>query len=286
MLKGDTAKVVYNTPVSSDVLPTYRFDKANMAGVTPDYSVEAEVEAGYDDSSTIQVPGVEGRQTDVGNLYRLVLRTPDGSNYYLRMQKCVGGVWTQLGSDTGVSSGSGTIRLEMVGSTLKGYFNGAEILTPPADDSLGDAGYAGIDMWLQSGSEDTCWIDNLKVYTSRWIGTYTDKLNLSKPGEGDMNWADRINDNLDILDDALTVSGDLEDHEGEVLTVDSDGKPALTDVIKVDISKNEFYPPRISQNDQPSLSDGAMVIWHDADGGKVYLLYDDPDLGAKKVELT
>ena len=36
----------------------------------------------------------------------------------------------------------------------------------------------------------------------------TPKLNLSKPAEGDTDWAGEINANWDTLDDVVIVSGD------------------------------------------------------------------------------
>ncbi len=47
----------------------------------------------------------------------------------------------------------------------------------------------------------------------------------------------------------------------------------------------EFHPPRISQAGEPGLSNGELVIWHDSDDNKVYMVYDDATEGAKKIEL-
>lgn len=61
------------------------------------------------------------------------------------------------------------------------------------------------------------------------------------------------------------------------------------DVVKVvvDDEGTFFEPPRISQNDEPTLSNnGEMIIWHDADGTAVYLVYKDATEGQKKVQLT
>ena len=51
------------------------------------------------------------------------------------------------------------------------------------------------------------------------MSTETPKLKLSKPTEGDMDWAEEINQDWDVLDNALVVKGDLSEHNGKVLTI-------------------------------------------------------------------
>jgi len=58
------------------------------------------------------------------------------------------------------------------------------------------------------------------------VSTQTPKLKLSKPTEGDMDWAAEINRNWDVLDNALVVKGDLSKHNGKVLTI-VDGEPTF-----------------------------------------------------------
>jgi len=58
------------------------------------------------------------------------------------------------------------------------------------------------------------------------VSTETPKLKLSKPTEGDMDWAAEINRNWDVLDNALVVKGDLSEHNGKVLTI-VDSKPTF-----------------------------------------------------------
>jgi hypothetical protein len=52
------------------------------------------------------------------------------------------------------------------------------------------------------------------------------------------------------------------------------------------VGNSGFYPRRISQSAQPTISDGEMVVWRDSDDDKVYIIYDDVNAGPKKVELT
>lgn len=47
-----------------------------------------------------------------------------------------------------------------------------------------------------------------------------------------------------------------------------------------------FYPRRISQSAEPTPNDGELIIWRDTDDDKTYLIYDDEDVGTRKVELT
>jgi len=47
-----------------------------------------------------------------------------------------------------------------------------------------------------------------------------------------------------------------------------------------------FYPVRSNQSAQPTPDTGELIIWRDSDDGKIYLIYNDTDTGAKKVELA
>jgi len=47
-----------------------------------------------------------------------------------------------------------------------------------------------------------------------------------------------------------------------------------------------FNPPRYAASTQPGIGDGQLCIWRDTDDGKIYLIYDDADSGAKKIELA
>lgn len=48
-----------------------------------------------------------------------------------------------------------------------------------------------------------------------------------------------------------------------------------------------FGPERASQSAEPTLvSSEEWRIWRDTDDDKTYLVYKDPDLGQRKVELT
>lgn len=47
-----------------------------------------------------------------------------------------------------------------------------------------------------------------------------------------------------------------------------------------------FAPPYVSQSAEPTPDVGCMVIWHDTDDGKVYYVFNDPDSGVVKVEMT
>ena len=47
-----------------------------------------------------------------------------------------------------------------------------------------------------------------------------------------------------------------------------------------------LYPDRTSQSTQPTINTGELRMWRDTDDDKTYLIYNDPDVGARKVELT
>lgn len=43
---------------------------------------------------------------------------------------------------------------------------------------------------------------------------------------------------------------------------------------------------RLSQSGQPTPDEGELIIWRDSDDNKTYLVYEDPDEGTRKVEMT
>lgn len=54
---------------------------------------------------------------------------------------------------------------------------------------------------------------------------------------------------------------------------------------KLDINSQEFHPRRISQDEQPSIAEGELIIWHDTDNEKIFLLYNDSVIGHVETEL-
>jgi len=56
----------------------------------------------------------------------------------------------------------------------------------------------------------------------------------------------------------------------------------------VDCYTNAGYlkPRRVSQAAQPTPAAGEFLMWRDTDDDKTYLVYEDPDVGTRKVELT
>ncbi len=56
----------------------------------------------------------------------------------------------------------------------------------------------------------------------------------------------------------------------------------------VDCYTNAAYlkPRRVSQSAQPTPDTGEILMWRDTDDDKTYLVYNDPGVGARKVELT
>ena len=54
----------------------------------------------------------------------------------------------------------------------------------------------------------------------------------------------------------------------------------------MNLETNAFKLTRVSQADEPTLESGQLMIWRDSDDGKIYLVFNDPDSGQKKVEMT
>jgi len=51
-------------------------------------------------------------------------------------------------------------------------------------------------------------------------------------------------------------------------------------------SELKINPGRVSQSTQPTPNTGELLIWHDTDDNKTYLVYNDPSVGVRKVEMT
>ena len=48
---------------------------------------------------------------------------------------------------------------------------------------------------------------------------------------------------------------------------------------------NTAYPRRVSQSGQPTPAVGEVLIWHDTDDSKTYIVYEDSAEGTRQVEL-
>jgi hypothetical protein len=47
-----------------------------------------------------------------------------------------------------------------------------------------------------------------------------------------------------------------------------------------------FKPRRLHQSLAPTPASGELLVWNDSDDDKTYLVYNDPDQGVRKVEMT
>lgn len=68
--------------------------------------------------------------------------------------------------------------------------------------------------------------------------------------------------------------------------IDGDWPRLRQIVTKIFRSFDFFKPKRISALAQPELESGELAIWRDSGTNTVYLLYNDPDEGHVKVELS
>ena len=64
------------------------------------------------------------------------------------------------------------------------------------------------------------------------------------------------------------------------------GTTEFTGTVDLATQSAPFLPRRVSQADQPVPASGEILIWRDTDDDKTYLVYTDPDLGARTVELA
>ena len=138
----------------------YRFDSADMSAVSPDYSADAVCVCTYINNFIREVCPA-GRMQDANNLYYAQLRDTATDNF--KIKKVSGGVISTLAATTVASPDGGLVRLEIVGSTLKAYYKGAEEIST-SDDGITNAGYAGIKCFQESAGSGDASIDDFKVY--------------------------------------------------------------------------------------------------------------------------
>jgi hypothetical protein len=84
---------------------------------------------------------------------------------------------------------------------------------------------------------------------------------------------------------------------GEMVAVDIGGADFPVNMLStlvvsaeqaVDCATNGAYlkPRRLSQSAQPTPASGEVLVWRDSDDDKTYVVYNDPDEGVRKVEMT
>jgi hypothetical protein len=103
-----------------------------------------------------------------------------------------------------------------------------------------------------------------------------------------------VDDDLELasgIDLSLSSTGTLETDtidsaSGSGITFDDDLELASGKSVDCATNGGYFKPRRLSQSAQPTPETGEMLVWRDSDDNKTYLLYNDSDEGARKVELT
>jgi hypothetical protein len=95
---------------------------------------------------------------------------------------------------------------------------------------------------------------------------------------------------LSKISNFLSLKNKRQDTGQWLIDVDKDLQQlysALNNYLEVNKLKPEkFYLRRVSQSAQPTPSDGELLLWRDTDDDKTYLVYDDEDVGTRKIELT
>jgi hypothetical protein len=95
----------------------------------------------------VQETGLVARARDANNYYYAALERDAGGAYSVSIYKVVGGVKTRLGAKVTVVSGTGTgtLRFEVTGNTLKLFFNGElQAGVGGTDGTFTAAGLAGV----------------------------------------------------------------------------------------------------------------------------------------------
>ena len=111
--------------------------------------MEAKVKA-VSFNGTDRLVGIFARYQDANNYYRLALR----SSNKIQIRKCVGGVNTDLATATyTVATGTWyTLKLEVIGTSLKGYVNG--VLQISTTDSALASGKVAVGTYYASAEFD------------------------------------------------------------------------------------------------------------------------------------
>lgn len=108
------------------------------------------------------------RQTDVDNMYAVRLISGASAS---QLYKKVSGTWTALGSAFTADSGSRSLKLEIIGSTLTFYSDGVSMATATDSDltatgKAGIGGGGGSELVNAAGNLNGLWaIDNFTVNT-------------------------------------------------------------------------------------------------------------------------
>lgn len=143
----------------------YRWDATPMDNVSADYSVEADTAAYTDASSKERHFGVCARVADGGNFYMATWFHDAGSgNWEMQLYKRLSAAWTQLAAAV-ENDVTGLLRLEVVGSVLKGYIDSETESVSASDSDITAAGYPGVYGRQDGASTATAaTLDNLTVY--------------------------------------------------------------------------------------------------------------------------
>lgn len=121
-----------------------------------DYSVSGDVySAGTGGNKQVQLYG--RCQSGANTGYRLGIYVKSSTQCTVQLYKFVSGTATQLGSTTDVTHEEGftyNLKLEMIGSAIKAYHNGTQIISV-TDSAITAAGYSGVGSYADSTPSDS-----------------------------------------------------------------------------------------------------------------------------------
>jgi len=126
---------------------------------------------------------------------------------------------------------------------------------------------------------ETIYNINLNVYGNAGddASSYIYGIHMTADGVGSAKkralWVDGTNWEYGLYSEAPTYFGD-------------DVTFAAGKVLDLATNAGVFKPRRVSQSAQPTPADNELLVWRDTDDDKTYLVYDDPDVGTRKVEMT
>ncbi len=161
--KSESGILTCKAPGGTTRSARYRYDLCPMAGVSADYSCDADVTASTDGSSRDRRIYVTVRFADGDNFY-LLFYGHNGGVERLVIGKLLGGSYSTLGTyNVAAANWDSLTRLEAVGTTLKGYEDGAQRISL-TDSSLSAAGYGAVGVWqAANASGAAATMDNFKV---------------------------------------------------------------------------------------------------------------------------
>lgn len=232
-------------------------------------------------------PGDQNLQTSPDGITWTSRTVPEPTQYYDRAAYG-NGVWVMTSNNatqkivTSLDGITWTGRDHPTGGSVKpegvSYANGRFLIYNQDGGSYTDRIWASGDITVEE-SGSNIYLSGLYVRASR---AYYGSADTSSIDDDDTNMT---------IDFDVNGAGSkfvaFESNGTESARVDDNGI-TLPSAKSVDCATNGGYfkPRRVSQSAEPTPDTGELLVWRDTDDDKTYLVFEDGDVGTRKIELT